>query len=289
MHVGIHGGAGSTPEEPAARQRVLAAAADAASDRSDPLEAACTAVRTLERDPHFNAGVGSVAQSDGTIRTDAGLMADDGTAGGVCGMAGVANAIDVARIVATETPHVLLAGEPAVTVAAEYDVATDEDLWTERTRERWESADPPDGGARETLAWVRDHFGRGTDTVGAVATDGEELVVATSTGGRWFALAGRVGDVPQIGAGFYADERGGATATGAGEAIARFGLARRAVEELDGFSPRQAGERAIDAFADATGERAGVIVLDHLGHFGRATNTEVMQTSWSETPDTEED
>lgn len=279
MHVVVHGGAGSAPDEPATRQRVLSKAATTATDLEDPLTAACTAVRTLERDPHFNAGVGSVAQSDGVIRTDAGVMADDGTTGAACGMPGVANAVDVARVVATETPHVLLAGDPAVALAAGFDVETDEDLWTERTRERWESVDPPEGSPAESLAWVRERFGRGTDTVGAVATDGETLVTATSTGGRWFALAGRVGDVPQIGAGFYADERGGASATGAGEAIAKFGLARRAVTELDRWSPRQAADEVIDDFADATGEPAGVIVLDYDGHAGTATNADTMQTA----------
>jgi L-asparaginase/beta-aspartyl-peptidase (threonine type) len=50
---------------------------------------------------------------------------------------------------------------------------------------RAETADPPAADARvgERLAWVREHFG-GTDTVGAVATDGDRTVAATSTAGR---------------------------------------------------------------------------------------------------------
>jgi len=284
MHVIAHGGAGSVPDEPAKRQRTLATAVEEATRSDDPLEAACAAVRALEDDQRFNAGIGSVAQSDGTIRTDAGLMVDDGTTGGgtvgaACGMPGVANAVDVARVVATETPHVMVAGEPAVDLAAAFDVETDVDLWTDRTRERWDAADPPSGGLDETLPWVREQFGRGSDTVGAVATDGESLVAATSTGARWFALAGRVGDVPQVGAGFYADDRGGASATGAGEAIARFGLARRAVDELERRSSHQAAEEVIEAFADATGERAGLVVVDHDGHAGSATNAASMQTA----------
>lgn len=279
MHVVVHGGAGSAPDEPSTRHRVLTTAAEAGTERDDPLEAACAAVRTLERDPRFNAGVGSVVQSDGVIRTDAGVMADDGRTGAACAMPGVAAAVDVARVVATETPHVLLAGDPAVALAADFAVETDEDLWTERTRERWDAVDPPSGDVRESLAWVREQFGRGHDTVGAVATDGETLAAATSTGGRWFALAGRVGDVPQIGAGFYADERGCASATGAGEAIATFGVARRAIGELDTWSPEQAADQVIEDFADATGERAGVIVLDRRGRAGTATNAAVMQTA----------
>jgi L-asparaginase/beta-aspartyl-peptidase (threonine type) len=279
VHLIVHGGAGSAPDDPTERRQGLQTATEAASTATDPLAAACDAVRTLELDPQFNAGVGSVAQSDGVIRTDAGVVTTDGTTGAACGMRGVAHAVDVARIVATETPHVLVAGDPAVDVAVAYDVETNQDLWTERTRERWESVDPPEGDARAHVEWVREQFGDGHDTVGAVATDGEQLAAATSTGGRWFALAGRVGDVPQIGAGFYADERGGASATGAGEAIARFGLARRAVAALDGRPPERAGAHAIDEFEAATGAHAGVVVLDHDGRAGSATNAEVMQTA----------
>lgn len=278
MNVIAHGGAGGSPDEPEQRQTVLREAVDAASAAATPTAAVCHVVRRLESAPGFNAGVGSAVQSDGRIRTDASFMTDDGTAGAACAMPDVEHAVDVARAVATETPHVLLAGEQAVTFADHVGVETDCDLWTERTRERWADADPPDGDTGEQLAWLRDRFG-GHDTVGAVATDGEELAAATSTGGRWFALAGRVGDVPQLGAGVYADGTGGASATGEGEAIARFGLAREAVDRLDRFSPRQAAERALSAFEDATGGNAGVIVLDDDGHRGAAFNTASMQTA----------
>ncbi|WP_254279166.1 isoaspartyl peptidase/L-asparaginase [Haloarcula marina] len=278
MHVVVHGGAGSPPEEPAERQSTLAAAASSGGEAESPLDAVRAAIRPLERDPAFNAGVGGAVQSDGVVRTEAGLLTDDGTTGAACGLTGVAHAVDAAATVATQTPHVLLAGDPAVELAAANGVDTDEQLLTERTRGRYADADPPDGNVADHLAWVRDHFA-GTDTVGAVATDGDRLVAATSTAGRWFALAGRVGDVPQLGAGFFADERGGASVTGEGEAIARFGLARRAVELLSTFGPRQAAEEALAEFADATGGRAGLVVLDHAGHVGTEYNTDAMQTA----------
>ncbi|MBV0925120.1 isoaspartyl peptidase/L-asparaginase [Halomicroarcula limicola] len=278
MHVVVHGGAGSPPEKPAARQTTLADAAERASEAETPLDAVGEAIRPLERDPAFNAGVGGAVQSDGVVRTDAGLMTDNGTVGAACAMAGVCHATAVARVVASETPHVLLAGDPAVELAATSGVATDEDLTTEATRDRYQRADPPGEDVGDHLAWVREHFA-GTDTVGAVATDGERLAAATSTAGRWFALAGRVGDVPQVGSGFFADERGGASATGEGEAIARFGLARRAVNLLETFGPRQAAEEAVAEFEDATGGRAGLLVLDHAGHVGSEYNTDSMQTA----------
>ncbi|MFC7077051.1 isoaspartyl peptidase/L-asparaginase [Haloarcula halophila] len=278
MHVIVHGGAGSVPEQPTDRHATLSEAATVASDAATPTEAVRAAIRPLERAPSFNAGVGGAVQSDGVVRTDAGLMTADGTAGAACSMPGVAHAVDVAHAVATETPHVLVAGQQAVDLAAMCGIDTGVDLWTDGTRRRWEGADPPAQLGEAHLQWVRDRFG-GHDTVGAVATDGDRLAAATSTAGRWFALAGRVGDVPQLGAGFYADENGGASATGEGEAIARFGLARRAVELLDTYGPRQAAEEAIDEFADATGGRAGVIVMDQAGHAGSEFNTQAMQTA----------
>lgn len=207
-------------------------------------------------------------------------MIGDGRTGAACAMPGVEHAVAVARAVATETPHVLLAGDRAVAFAASVGVATDRDLWTRATRTRWADLEQHESDAtHDQLVWVREQFG-GTDTVGAVATDGKEIAVATSTGGRWCALAGRVGDVPQIGAGFYATERAAMSATGAGEAIARFGLARRVVDAIeDGDDPQTAADRAIRGFEAKTGARAGVIAVDSERRTGEAFNSEAMQTS----------
>lgn len=279
MRVIVHGGAGGTPDDPEARQRELDAAAAAGTDASDPVAAAVAAAAVLESAPRFNAGVGSAVQSDGRIRTDAGLMTDDGLAGAACSMEGVEHAAEVARVVATETPHVLVAGERAVDLAASFGVPTDRDLWTDRTRERWAELDPPAGeDLRDHLAWVHEQFG-GSDTIGAVATDGEELAAVTSTGGRCCALAGRVGDVPQVGAGFYAADHAAASATGAGEAIARFALAREAVELAADLPAQLAVDRAMTAFGEATGEQAGVILLDATGEAGSAYNSASMLTA----------
>jgi isoaspartyl peptidase/L-asparaginase-like protein (Ntn-hydrolase superfamily) len=135
---------------------------------------------------------------------------------------------------------------------------------------------------------VHDRFGGAEDdptdhdTVGAVARDGDRFAAATSTAGRWFALAGRVGDVPQVGSGFYCTPAGGASATGAGEDIARVTLARRAVDRLDdGATPQDAAEGAIREFAAETGSRAGLIVLDDAD-VGSAYNSDAMQTAVAE-------
>ncbi|WP_144798530.1 isoaspartyl peptidase/L-asparaginase [Halorubrum depositum] len=306
MRVVVHGGAGGVPDEPAPRQAVLDEAAARGTDARTPIDAVEAALAPLESSPRFNAGVGGAAQSDGVVRTDAGVMTSDREIGAACSMPGVEHAASVARVVHSETPHIFVSGEHAVELAEEFDVETGVDLLTEATRERYEAEDPPRGGPREHLDWLATRFGSGDDragngsgsggtrdgggddgkrgapdhdTVGAVASDGETFAAATSTGGRSFALAGRVGDVPQVGSGFFCTEAGGASATGAGEDIARVTLSRRAVDFLDeGVGAQAAADRAIDEFDEITGSGAGVIVLDDDGA-GSAFNTDGMQTS----------
>ncbi|WP_424013450.1 isoaspartyl peptidase/L-asparaginase [Halorubrum xinjiangense] len=296
MRVIVHGGAGGAPDDPEPRQAVLDEAAARGADTASPLDAVESAVGVLESDPRFNAGVGGAVQSDGVVRTDAGVMTSDRAVGAACSMPGVEHAASVARVVHSETPHIFVSGEHAVDLAADFGVETGVDLLTDEKRERYEAEDPPRGSPREHLDWLASRFGSGDDqagersesdapdhdTVGAVATDGETFAAVTSTGGRSFALAGRVGDVPQVGSGFFCTEAGGASATGAGEDIARVTLSRRAVDFLDdGFDAQAAADRAIDEFEEITDSGAGVIVLGD-GGAGSAFNTEGMQTSVAE-------
>jgi len=279
MDVIVHGGAGPEPEQASERAATLSKAALRGAEAASPVDAVVAAARWLESAPRFNAGIGSAVQSDGVIRTDAGIMTGHGAAGAACAMPGVEHAVEVARVVMASTPHVLLAGEHAVDLAASFGIGTRVDLWTERTRERWNEVEPPMTGTYDQLDWVRDRFA-GHDTVGAVATDGERVATATSTGGRWFALAGRVGDVPQIGSGFYASAAGGASATGAGEDIARETLARRAVRRLEeSDDPQTAADRAIESFAATHDSVAGIIVMDTDGNAGSAHSGGSMQTA----------
>lgn len=280
MRILAHGGAGGDPDQPESRRAVLQSAVDEGVEASTPLDAVVATIRVLESDPRFNAGFGGWVQSDGVVRTDAGIMTDEREVGAACSMPGVEHPVSVARVVLEETPHVLVAGEHAVDLAADFGVETGVDLWSDRTRTRWEELDDrPSGGPAAHLDWIRDRFG-GHDTVGAVAVEGDRVAAATSTGGRWLALAGRVGDVPQVGSGFYAAPAGGASATGAGEDIAKATLTRRAVGHLEsGHDAQAAADLAIDEFAELTGSGAGVIVAGVDGSTGSAFNTEAMQTA----------
>jgi beta-aspartyl-peptidase (threonine type) len=301
MRIIVHGGAGGTPDEPDARQAVLDEAAETGAAATTPLDAVESAVRTLESSPRFNAGTGGAVQSDGIVRTDAGVMTADRSVGAVCSMRGVEHAVSVARAVLEETPHVLLAGDHAVEFADAVGVETDVDLLTDTTRERYAAESPPRGPPLTHLEWLRTRFGAGTDhgdstdrpsdadteasgaadhdTVGAVAATDETVAAATSTGGRSFALAGRVGDVPQVGSGFFCTEAGGASATGAGEDIVRVTLSRLAVDALDdGHDAQTAAETAMKRFDDVTGSSAGIIVCTDAD-VGSAFTSEAMQTS----------
>ncbi len=74
----------------------------------------------LEDDPLFNAGRGAVFNSVGMHELDASIM--DGAThkgAGVAGIMTVKNPISLARLVMTETPHVLLIGAGAERFADE--------------------------------------------------------------------------------------------------------------------------------------------------------------------------
>ena len=307
MDVIVHGGAGSEPADPEDRQATLDAAAVAAAEEREPLDAVEVACKVLEADAAFNAGTGACVQSDGIPRTDAGVTTSDGEAGAACAMPGVEHAATAARVVLEETPHVLVAGVHAVDLAEAFDVPVARDLWSERTRERWSAEDAPPRPMHVQASWVRERWAEGApasgaatgdsdgdgrddgrddatenrgETVGAVARDGGRIAAATSTGGRWGALAGRVGDVPQLGAGFFAPPAAGVSATGDGEAIAKAALARSAAARVqEGTDAERAAEIALAAFADQTDATAGLIVADADGGLGAATNADAMQTA----------
>ena len=115
------------------------------------------------------------------------------------------------------------------------------------------------------------------DTVGVVVRSSEgHYAAALSTGGTTMALRGRVGDVPQLGAGLYAGPHGAVAATGKGEAIIRERVAAEVYRRMaDGLPPQQAIEVATrNITAD---EGVGVIAVSDLGWGAWATS----QMAWA--------
>ena len=108
------------------------------------------------------------------------------------------------------------------------------------------------------------------------------LAAATSTGGILFKPAGRVGDSPLPGCGYYAGNTSAAVScTGRGETIVRVQLARLAadfVAKLAAPAPTQElfsapAEAAIRFLAGRVGGHGGLIMIDHAGRVGFAYNT----------------
>jgi beta-aspartyl-peptidase (threonine type) len=279
----VHGGAGTIPDEQVeAFQRGCRLAAErglalllAGAPAEDAVEAA---IRLLEDDGTFDAGRGSFLSQDGIVEMDAGFM--EGAklkAGAVAGVRDIANPITLARLVMA-SPHVFLIGEGASRFALQHGLRRCSPAELISPRElaawrAWQEAQTPAPPSKPQ------------DTVGAVALDAQgHLAAGTSTGGMRFKVPGRVGDVPCVGAGFYADDLlGAASCSGVGEDILRLVLAKRAVDALaDGRAPQQAAEEAIAYLARRIAGRAGLILLDRHGRVGCAFNTPRMARAWSE-------
>ena len=228
------------------------------------LDAAEAAVRVLEDNPLFNAGTGSTLNKLGEVETDAAIMEGISLrAGAVAAISGIKNPIALARRVLEDGRHVMLAGDGALLFAREigFPECSPESLIVESARRRW-----------------RESHG----TVGCVALDGVGVIAAaTSTGGTFDKLPGRVGDSPLLGCGTYADEFSGVSCTGDGEAIMRLVLAKVATELIrSGLEPFAAAREAVERLGKKTGGTGGLIIIDRYGRISHARNTTHMPVSF---------
>ncbi len=271
----VHGGAGRV-ERSSWRERIDAVvrARDAAwaqlQDGAGALAAAVEAVRLLEDDPLFNAGVGAALNREGFAELDAAVMDGEGRSfGAVAAVRDVRNPVELALEV-MRSEHVLLVGEGASRFARERGIPACDprELVTERQRERWRRARR--GGAAER-----------SGTVGAVVRDADgRLAAASSTGGMVDQRVGRVGDTPLPGAGTYAEAGlGAATATGHGEFFARALASLRAVHALQEHDANEAVRIALEEVG-RLGGRGGLILVDADGRTAWARTTPEMSVAW---------
>lgn len=268
----VHGGAWEIPGE--MHQDSIEGCRDAArigwdvlTSGGSALDAVEAAVRTLEDDPTFDAGRGSVLNAVGEIELDAIIM--DGSSlnlGAVMAVKHVSNPITLARLVMEKSDHTILVSEGAETFAwaQGFSPCPNWDLIVDRERERWRSRDP---GSNPAAGLFPQHPG---GTVGAVALDIEgHLAAATSTGGTFNKHPGRVGDSPLVGSGAYADDRTGAvSATGEGEDLMKVVISKSVCDSLDRMTAQEAAEAAIALLAERTGGQGGLIVLGKNGDIG---------------------
>jgi isoaspartyl peptidase/L-asparaginase-like protein (Ntn-hydrolase superfamily) len=223
------------------------------------------AVAEMESCGMYVAGKGSAPNTAGYVELDASIM-DGATrdAGAVAAIVGVINPITAARRVMEQTPHVMLAGNGARAFATEQGL---------------ELVNNPDEyyvlpvGVYEDEIYEQKH-----GTVGAVALDASgHLAAATSTGGTFGKLEGRVGDSPLIGPGTWADDTIAISFTGTGEHIIRSGGAISIAHKVAaGATVEQAIQNILDEIKRLGGD-AGVIVVDKKGEIAMPWNSDGMK------------
>jgi beta-aspartyl-peptidase (threonine type) len=285
----VHGGAGTVkPGElsPAKEVMVLRGLEEALeagrrilSDGGNALDAVQAAVRSLEDDPLFNAGRGSVLNFDEKHELEASIM--DGKtlkAGAVTGLTTVRNPVCLARAVMDHTDFVFLNGQGAEAFARErnFEPVSNEYFLTRERYGEWLKKRNPDEQAESNPSPSGASFG----TVGAVALDVHgNLASATSTGGLTNKKYGRIGDTPLIGSGTYA--RNGLCAvscTGDGEymirSVAAYDVA--CLIEYKGLSLEEACRKVIHEKVAGIGGEGGLIAVDKEGNIALPYNSPSM-------------
>ncbi len=272
-----HGGSGGI-DHPHRRRTGLKKAVEAGYATIDQggssLDAVEKAAMMLEDATIFNAGTGSCLTLDGKVEMDASVMTSDLRFGAVGAISNVKNPICVARLVMERTDHLLLCGENATRFARLMSIRRHNPV-TEEKKRIWK---------RKRKKLKSKYFPRLPDlisyygTIGCVAIDRHgDISVATSSGGIFLKLPGRVADSSVLGAGTYADRNGGVSATGHGEEIMRLLLAFRCVRYLDRMGAEAAGRKAL-AEASKHGCRCGMVGIDKHGDVLCVHNTPGM--SW---------
>lgn len=294
----VHGGAGALDnvkdEKTAVRylesiRRILEHGREVLVLGGSALQAVETCASLLEDDPVFNAGCGSVLNENGKVEMDAAIMdGHDLSAGAVAAIDNIANPIQLARLVMTESEHVMLISEGAMRFA--------DHCGMERAPENYFYT--PDrvkqlNEARLKNKIMLDHDDSEADsedqkygTIGAIARDPNgNLAAATSTGGIVNKRMGRVGDSPIVGAGVYADnETCAVSATGFGEDFMRSVISKTISDfiYMKDMNADEATKAGIEYLTRKVKGRGGVIVIDRDGNCSSGFTTKKMIHGWIE-------
>lgn len=232
----------------------------------DAVEAGC---RAVELDcPDMTVGLGSRPDRDGAVTLDASIMSDDGRAGCVAFVQGVAHPISLARLVMERTPHVLIVGAGAERFARECGIDVAKPTLTPEAERQWRAWLLE--RKYEPKVNIENH-----DTISMLALDSSgRMAAGSTTSGLAYKMHGRVGDSPIVGAGIFVDAPvGGAICTGLGETVLRTLGAHLAVEAMRaGAAPQEACERAIARIIEKNGDprsfQVGMLALDYEGRVG---------------------
>jgi len=288
----IHGGAGTITrdrldaETEASIRAKLTEALEAGqtilAGGGTSLDAIQASIMVMENSAHFNAGHGAVFTAQGRNEMDAAIMdGSDLNAGAITGVTRVKNPITLARAVMEKSRHVMFSGTGAEEFADNIGVEMVDPsyFYTER---RWKSLQNflESQKKQDTASIYEENPEFKFGTVGAVAIDQHGNIAAgTSTGGMTGKMFGRVGDVPIIGAGTYANNKScGVSATGHGEFFIRATVAHSicALMEYGGLSLAEAANKIVmEQLVEMKGS-GGIIAVDKDGNTALVFNSKGM-------------
>jgi isoaspartyl peptidase/L-asparaginase-like protein (Ntn-hydrolase superfamily) len=233
-------------------------------------------VADMEQSGLYVAGRGSAVNRAGYVELDASIM-EGGLpgeealarrkAGAIAAVSHIKSPIRGARLVMDETRHVLLVGRGAENFCRSRGL----DFVTEP--EKYYTT--PIGVTAEEM--LEDELAHGTVGAVAIGRDGI-LAAATSTGGVFGKLEGRVGDTPLIGSGTWADEFVAASCTGLGEYFILAGGAQDVASRVryQGADLGQATQGLIRDVGRQGGD-GGVIAVSREGQIAFAWNSDGMK------------
>ena len=284
----IHGGAGTilkeniTPELEAAYLDKLEEAVmtgyDILKSGGSSQLAVKETIKIMEDSPLFNAGIGAALTNEETASLDASFMEGENlNAGAIAGSKYIKNPIIAAISVMEDSPHVLLSSDGADEFAIKMGLDTVPNSYfiTERRLKSVRKAKKDEIISFEDSLMNDSKYG----TVGCVAIDKMgNIASGTSTGGTTNKKWGRIGDVPIIGAGTYANnDCCGISTTGWGEHFIRNVVAYDIAAQIiyDNKSIEEASIKSLDKVME-TGGDGGVIGLDNQGNISMKFNTAGM-------------
>jgi L-asparaginase / beta-aspartyl-peptidase len=290
--IALHGGAGTIVKEEmnehleneylSGLQAALDAGYTILNNGGSAVDAVTRSCVSLEDNPLFNAGRGSVFTRTGTHEMDACIM--DGNslhAGAVTCVRNIRNPILLASEIMNHSDHVFLSGEGAFNFAVSRGITTapDDYFYAKHRFDQWQSArdheetfldhnDPSNAKLEKNKK-----FG----TVGVVARDVEgNLAAATSTGGMTNKNYNRIGDTPVIGSGTYANNSTCAiSCTGHGEifllAVAAYDVS--CLIEYRNYSLQQAMDFVVNTKLVQMKGEGGMVGVDANGNISMQFNS----------------
>jgi len=267
----LHGGAGARrgrnyAKAEAHMRELTAEARQSLASGDSALDVVEKAVADMESSGFYVAGRGSAPNTAGHVELDASIMNGvDRAAGAVASIRDVVNPVSIARAVMEKTPHVMLSGTGANVFA--------EQQGFELVSEPLNYYVLPVGVDRGEVDDLSPH-----GTVGAVALDAAgNLAAATSTGGTFGKLQGRVGDTPIIAAGTWADAHVAVSCTGYGEYFIRTGAALSVAHYVKAGATLDDAITRVLADVRELGGDGGIIAVSARGEVVMSYNSEGMK------------